>query len=149
MSTRSTIAMKTDEGYKAIYCHWDGYISYNGAVLYCFYQDADKVRQLIELGDVSSIDKNIGSKHDFDNPPSGECNFYGRDRGEEGTEARTHKTLKHLRDHEEGYIYVFIDGTWYMYFGSKRTLLADKLAREFNLGSGNATVEAVRHEAGL
>ena len=33
MATRSLIAKQTNEGYKAVYCHWDGYPSHTGAVL--------------------------------------------------------------------------------------------------------------------
>ena len=30
MGTRSSIAIKTEDGIKAIYCHWDGYVDHNG-----------------------------------------------------------------------------------------------------------------------
>ena len=40
MATRSTIAMKTEDGkVRAIYCHWDGYIAYNGKMLIGEYTD--------------------------------------------------------------------------------------------------------------
>ena len=38
MSTRSYIAMKTGENtYKAVYCHYDVYLAYNGAMLLEYY----------------------------------------------------------------------------------------------------------------
>ena len=34
MSTRSNIAIKRKNGtVESIYCHWDGYLSYNGKIL--------------------------------------------------------------------------------------------------------------------
>lgn len=56
MSTRCTIAMKNDDGtLTAIYCHHDGYLSGVGKTLLNYYQDPRKVRQLMELGDISSL----------------------------------------------------------------------------------------------
>jgi len=67
MATRSTIAMKTEDGkVRAIYCHWDGYVGYNGKMLMGEYTDPSKVKQLIDLGDISSLRKDIGEKHPFD-----------------------------------------------------------------------------------
>lgn len=92
MATRSTIAMKTPEGkIKAIYCHWDGYVGYNGKMLMGEYTDPAKVKQLIDLGDLSYLRKEIGDKHPFDrNHDEPElamyedwCMAYHRDRGEE------------------------------------------------------------------
>lgn len=102
MGTRSMIGRLNDDGtVAAIYCHWDGYISNNGVILHEHYQDAAKVDQLIALGDISSLGEEIGEKHDFGwrgklimanvdvdaDPRSKMCDAYGRDRGEEGTEA--------------------------------------------------------------
>ena len=92
MATRSTIAMKTPEGkIRAIYCHWDGYVGYNGKMLIGEYADPAKVKQLIDLGDISSLRKDIGDKHPFDrNHDEPELEMYEdwtmayhRDRGEE------------------------------------------------------------------
>lgn len=117
MATRSTIAIQRQDGTLAqIYCHWDGYLSNNGQILLKHYQDPAKIEQLIALGDLSSLGEEIGTKHDFDNAPRGECTFYGRDRGEEGTEARVFKDFKDYRENcqTEEYDYVFRNGTWYV-----------------------------------
>ena len=66
MATRSSIAMKTENGIRGIYCHWDGYPDHNGKILSESYTDADKVKALIDLGDISSLRKEIGEKHSFD-----------------------------------------------------------------------------------
>ena len=103
MGTRSSIAMKTEDGIKAIYCHWDGYVDHNGRILKEFYSDDAKVKALMDLGDLSSLRQEIGEQQDFDakykeNPelPMFEhwCLAYGRDRGETGTEAQTFEDVK-------------------------------------------------------
>ena len=54
MSTRSHIGIRNEDGsLDVIYCHWDGYPSYNGAVLFHHYQEPEKIRELIGLGDGS------------------------------------------------------------------------------------------------
>ena len=85
MATRSAIGMKTPEGkIKAIYCHWDGYVDNNGRILLNDYTDTEKVKSLINLGDLSSLRSEIGEKQDFDNPQSENyCLAYHRDRGED------------------------------------------------------------------
>jgi hypothetical protein len=80
---------------KAIYCHWDGYLEHNGAILNEHYVSSPKVNNLIALGDLSSLRAEIGEKHAFSqfDLPKDEveafklltenmCTFYGRDRGE-------------------------------------------------------------------
>ena len=98
MGTRSTIAIEYADGtVEQVYCHWDGYIEHNGCILQEHYSDPFKLRELIDLGDLSSLRPNIGEKHAFSQfeLPAEEveafkaltedmCTFYGRDRGETG-----------------------------------------------------------------
>lgn len=115
MGTRSTIAIQTPEGkFRAIYCHWDGYLEHNGAILYQFYQDVDKVNRLIDLGDLSSLAPEIGDKHDFDARTTDACTFYGRDRGEDNVEFRVFDTIKDVTNYYDWseYYYFMIDGAW-------------------------------------
>jgi len=94
MATRSTIAIRTPEGtIRSIYCHWDGYPDGVGATLNVHYNDPTKIAELISLGDLSSLDIEIGTFNDFGNRTEGVCLFYGRDRGETGIEAVTHDTV--------------------------------------------------------
>ena len=91
MATRSTIALEFADGtVQQVYCHWDGYLDHNGRILEEHYSDPFKLRELIDLGDLSSLAPNIGTKHDFDAGADGECTFYGRDRGESDTEAASY-----------------------------------------------------------
>lgn len=56
MATRSSIAQVTADGkIEAIYCHWDGYLEGVGTELDTNYTSANKVSELIALGDISSL----------------------------------------------------------------------------------------------
>ena len=97
MGTRSAIAMKTEDGIRSIYCHWDGYVDHNGRILKEFYSTDEKVKSLLDLGDLSSLGIEVGEKQDFDNrdtQPDGWCLAYGRDRGETDVEAKTFDDVK-------------------------------------------------------
>jgi hypothetical protein len=56
MATRSTIALEYADGtVEQIYCHWDGYLENNGVILETHYMDPFKVKELLALGDISSL----------------------------------------------------------------------------------------------
>jgi hypothetical protein len=114
MATRSTISIRNADGsYTGIYCHWDGYLENNGRILSEHYTDEEKIHQLMALGSLSSLAPEIGTKHDFDAAPRGECNAYGRDRGETNVAAVTRPTFQALRDSLcEEYNYLWEDGAW-------------------------------------
>lgn len=60
MGTRSTIALEfADNSVSQIYCHWDGYLENNGQILAQNYMDPFKVRDLIDLGDFSSLRETV------------------------------------------------------------------------------------------
>jgi len=96
MATRSTIALEFADGtVEQVYCHWDGYLEHNGKILAEHYSDPFKLRDLIDLGGLSSLRRDIGEKHafsQFDLPKEeveafvkrteNMCTFYARDRGE-------------------------------------------------------------------
>lgn len=128
MGTRSTIAILREDGsVSKIYCHWDGYLEHNGQKLLTHYNTAEKVEELIALGDLSSLGNTIGYKHpfspDYNKPGDVDkwnlmyremCTAYGRDRGEKGTEARGWTSLQAYEDEAqfEEYNYVFMHGEW-------------------------------------
>lgn len=102
MATRSTISLEFADGIIGmIYCHWDGYLEHNGKILSENYSDPFKLRELIDLGNVSILRPDIGVKHSFDNPHrygtpeyiahqeqfEDMTTFYGRDRGESDVDA--------------------------------------------------------------
>ena len=116
MSTRSTIAIEnTDGAVSAIYCHFDGYLDGNGTILINNYQNLEKIKELISLGDISSLDENIGSKHDFNARPKDECNFYHRDREENWDDVKPKEfssRAEYMHNFQEEYNYLFFNGEW-------------------------------------
>lgn len=89
MATRSSITIKELDGsVKSIYCHWDGYPEGVGKILDEHYTDLEKVRELIALGNLSSLGPEIGVKHDFEDRNYSMCLAYGRDRGDANQEAK-------------------------------------------------------------
>ena len=121
MGTRSTIALEYADGtVEQIYCHWDGYLSNNGQILARHYSDPFKVRQLMDLGDMSSLGERIGTQHAFDKAPEGECTFYLRDRKEQGCKAKKFKDYAdYVENHQyEEYEYILrqVDGkaVWFV-----------------------------------
>jgi hypothetical protein len=130
MATRSTIALEFADGtVQQVYCHWDGYLSNNGKLLLENYSNPFTLRELIDLGDISSLRTEVGEKHDFSRldstMPADEyetkyghmTTFYGRDRGEQGTGAKKFADFADYKEnfcHEE-YAYILrSDGNWYV-----------------------------------
>ena len=127
MATRSVIAKLDDKGVKAIYCHSDGYLGYNGKMLDQHYANEDKVDELLAQGDASIINENIGKKLPFNDyklfHESKQCRFYGRDRGEKNKEATTLKDESALLEFafescDAEVVYMFAYGSWYVYDNS-------------------------------
>ena len=109
MGTRSTIALEFADGtVQQVYCHWDGYLDHNGKILQEHYSDPFKLRDLIDLGDMSSLGERIGTQHAFDKAPQGECTFYGRDRKESGCGARKFKDFADYRANHQYEEYEYI-----------------------------------------
>jgi hypothetical protein len=112
MSTRSNIGIITQKNdgkvrVEMIYCHWDGYPSNNGKILLENYSSTEKVRELLKLGDLSSLGSEIGTKHDFDTHPERQCNFYKRDRGEKGVSSQKNLTIAKAREMMEVSLYLW------------------------------------------
>lgn len=118
MSTRSFIARRTTDGYEGVYCHFDGYVDFNGAVLSKYYRDPETVAELLSLGDMSSLGERVGEKHTFFERDSGATTYYGRDRGEDGPQIATKRcaSLQELMGIAESvgceYFYLFHNRQW-------------------------------------
>ena len=130
MGTRSMIAIQNpySKDVRAIYCHWDGYLEHNGAILQKHYASSSKVNNLIALGDLSSLGREIGEKRPFSKhelnkedvdydamiakleeaEKLGWCNYYTRDRGEDAP-FKVYKNLADACEHYQwsDYYYVF------------------------------------------
>ena len=122
MGTRSTIALEYADGtVEQVYCHWDGYLEHNGQILLKHYSNPFILRDLIDLGDISSLKPTIGTKHAFSHfelraeevaeykvLTENMTTFYGRDRGEDGTSAKKFKDYEdYVANHQyEEYDYI-------------------------------------------
>jgi len=89
MSTNAAIGMAMPNGtIKAVYLHWDGYITDGGAgeILAEHYADRKKVEKLIALGFLSSlgakVDPDPATPHTWANPQPGVTMAYHRDRND-------------------------------------------------------------------
>ena len=114
MATSSTIGIRNEDGtVTAIYCHWGGYIDYNGMILKDHYTTTDKIRELISLGSISRLGPEVGEKQDFDKPTNKNwCLVSGRDRGETDTEAKTYASIQQWQKHGEEYDYLWDGSEW-------------------------------------
>ena len=113
MGTRSVIGIQTGPAnFETVYCHWDGYRSHNGRILVEAYQTAEKVFALLNEGDISSLDVEIGEQHDFNAMRSDLgpwCTFYRRDRGEADATSKRFTSLKQITEYYSWceFIYIF------------------------------------------
>ena len=150
MATRSTIALEFADGtIGQVYAHWDGYLAHNGKMLLEYYSNPFILRDLIDLGSISSLAPTIGTKRpfshydtelslvEFQKQYNDMTTFYGRDRGETNTEARYFNDyLQFLVDgQEEEYDYILrnVNGvaTWFVSdHGGDFKLLTEALAEE-------------------
>ena len=150
MATRSTIALEFADGtIGQVYCHWDGYLAHNGKMLQEYYSNPFVLRDLIDLGSLSSLRPQIGTKHPFSmfeaNMTQDEyanlyrdmCTFYGRDRGEGQSDATYFKDYLHFlvdgQAEEYDYILRNVNGvaTWFVSdHGSDYILLTEAFAKE-------------------
>jgi hypothetical protein len=133
MATRSTIALEFADGtIGQVYCHWDGYLAHNGKMLMEYYSNPFILRDLIDLGSLSSLRPQIGTKHpfsmfeanmtqdEFSNLYRDMCTFYERDRGERSADATYFKDYEHFlvdgQAEEYDYILRNVNGvaTWFV-----------------------------------
>ena len=114
MSTRSYILKEMPDGtYYGIYCHCDGYLTHNGAMLLDHYNTEDRVDRLLAKGNLSvlgeCIEPDPSLPHSYDNRQEGVCVFYGRDRNEPSQEALEMK-LEDIDDPSSWIRYCYIFG---------------------------------------
>ena len=120
MGTRSRIGVMHGDKLKSVYCHWDGYLAHNGQILQEHY-DSAKANNLVALGDLSTLRENVmvpdGVDHSFEKPLAGITVFYGRDRGESGTDFKVaymfEEFLEQCDNCAAEYYYIIKDGVWY------------------------------------
>ena len=117
MSTRSTIALEYANGtVDQVYCHHDGYLSHNGAILMKNYMDPFKVEKMMDLGELSSLGTRLDN-----------CTFYRYHYGEQGALSKRFANfdeycLKH--EYQEFEYILRNDGQWYVSTGGDYMPLA-------------------------
>ncbi len=107
MSTRSTIAIKLDDTYHAIYCHFDGYDHDNGVgpTLRKYHSSFEHAKKLIKLGNLSYIHKD-------------EVCSYHKDRGDPWSRCcprvlnSEEALIRHAKSCDANYMYLCDKGAW-------------------------------------
>ncbi|MEM7620002.1 MAG: hypothetical protein AAF228_06005 [Pseudomonadota bacterium] len=122
MGTRSFIILKTDNQYKGIYCHWDGYPEHNGQILLNHYCSKAVIDQLVSKGDLSALATSVEA-----------CSYY-IDRGDDPTSVKPYKhdKIENVIEIAEKsgceYIYLFEKDEWF---------IAERGAQFFGLSDGS------------
>jgi len=119
----------------SIFCHWDNYLSGTGRILRDHYKDMKKVKRLIALGSLSSLEANVSwrtvpkpfvhrywregsthhvhfvEKHTYDTPVKDVVVAYHRDRNEPWDSVKP-EVDSIMLDRQE-YNYLFRKGQWF------------------------------------
>ena len=102
MSTNCSVAIQNEDGsVTGIYGHWDGYLDGVGAELLDKFRTVTEVKELIMLGDCSSIVDTVEAYH--------------RDKGEkwDSVAPRVHNSYNEfIEDMGQEYNYLFDNGVW-------------------------------------
>lgn len=141
MSTHSMICFQATNGeVSGVYCHFDGYYDGVGHILLDNYQDPNKIRDLIALGRLSSLNREVGEKHLFNMDHSkleklGWTTAYHRDRGEELSISKwdTRKQFDEDDDTMEyTYLWMESENRWYTKHSRGSWTVFTKSTREDN-----------------
>jgi hypothetical protein len=93
--------LNPDGSTRTIYCHSDGYPEHQLPILTQHYSSIEKVEELLNLGDISSLGEriapNLEEEHTFKNRVKGVTVAYHRDRGEPMTAALRHENIHALK----------------------------------------------------
>ena len=106
MATRGRIAIEMEDGsLLSIYSHWDNYPEYNGRILQTHFNDRNKVEELIDDGDISSLWTN----RDWDNKEWDDDEYKTLTYAMcgENCPPRHDETLKEYLNNGEEYAYIF------------------------------------------
>lgn len=118
MGTNARIGIQNEDGtVTSIYLHWDGDSA--DVILKSHYKTTPKIRKLIKLGDLSSLQPKVApvnkkEKHTFEFPHPGVCVAYKRDRNEIDTDA-IHGDFDTFLDSPEPYKYLWDGEQWENY----------------------------------
>ena len=115
MGTRSRIGIQLqDNSVLSVYCHYDGYPEFNGRVLRDNYDTIEKVRQLIDGGDMSCTWTNAGWNNET-LPESGPLHYTARGESLESNAPRYDESIFDFLDkkNNEEYAYIWtVNNEW-------------------------------------
>ena len=119
MGTRSRIGIELkDSSILSVYCHYDGYPSFNGKVLREFYDTKEKASELINGGDMSCTWTNAGWMNET-LPECGPLHYTSRGESIDDNAPELNKNkseyLKTADDCGEEYAYLFTSAGWTCY----------------------------------
>jgi len=103
MATRSAIAIETglpEMGpciIHAVYCHWDGYVEHNGAMLLKYFDSLPSAVALIKGGSISTLGEGIDKTQ-----------FHCRDMDREMVPASEYGTREEFIENSDGLDYLYI-----------------------------------------
>ena len=102
MATRSLIALDNGSVFTSIYCHWDGYVTGNGRILFENYNDINDVEELLELGDLSALGMKVADCIPF----AKETNEFAMDF------SSLQNLLVYFHNSDCQYLYIFNGNEW-------------------------------------
>ena len=115
MGTRSRIGIQLkDNSVLSVYCHYDGYPEFNGRVLRDNYNTIDKVKELIDGGDMSCTWTNAGWNNET-LPKSGPLYYTMRNETLESNAPRYDESIFDFLDkkNNEEYAYIWtVNSEW-------------------------------------
>ena len=115
MGTRSRIGIQlSDDSILSVYCHYDGYPSFNGKVLREFYDTKEKASELINGGDMSCTWTNAGWQNET-LPECGPLHYTSRGESIDMNAPRLDKDMKEFFTNNEEYSYIFTSAGWVCY----------------------------------
>ena len=111
MATRSNIGIRTENNtIIAAYCHWDGYLAYNGQMLFENYTNEEDVLDLVALGSFSSL------RHTAEETATDERNVDALTQWEPEVITDRPECIRNFfknTDREFLYVYDVEEGLWY------------------------------------
>ena len=115
MGTRSRIGIELkDQSIVSVYCHYDGYPAFNGKVLRDNYDTVEKVKELIDGGNMSCTWTNAGWGNET-LPETGALYYTMRGESLEDNAPRLDKDMEEFFSDGEEYSYIFRNGNWFAY----------------------------------
>ena len=95
MGTRSRIGIAIGDQVVSVYCHYDGYIQHNGRKLVEKFNTAELVHDLINGGDMSSLD----TIHTWESAPLKQIILKTDDDGQ------VYRAVEYIRDADDNWVY--------------------------------------------